>query len=151
MDCPHRIPPLGTPATHHKSYKRHHARLSLRHHHKDRDRWGDPDHSPTTEDITAGVIIEAALDHNTRIDAATTEAAHDNLTQPTEDTATDLTVTDCTGHIADHPNVKALWVINPEIAVGHNHNHPTDLQCTNYTDKIHTPVGWEKDHIQRGT
>ena len=61
-----------------------------------------PDHSHTFEDITAKAIaicIEAALDHNTGIDAATTEAAHDNLTQPTEDTATDLTMTHHTDHM----------------------------------------------------
>ena len=41
----------------------------------------DADHSPTTKDIAAQVImicIEATLDQNTRIDAATTEAAHDD-------------------------------------------------------------------------
>ena len=38
MDCPHGIPPLGTPATHHKSHKGHHARSNLRHHWEDRDR-----------------------------------------------------------------------------------------------------------------
>ena len=72
-------------------------------------------HSPTTEDITAWVFtihIEAALDHNTEIDAATTEVAHDNLTQPAGDTATDLTVTHYTGHIEDHPRITALWVID---------------------------------------
>ena len=37
MDCPHRIPPSGTPATHHKSHKGHYARVSLRHHHEDQD------------------------------------------------------------------------------------------------------------------
>ena len=40
----------------------------------------NPDHSLTFEDITAQVItipIEATLDHNTGIDAATTGAAHD--------------------------------------------------------------------------
>ena len=35
MDYPHRTPPSGTPVTHHKSHKSHHARL--RHHHEDRD------------------------------------------------------------------------------------------------------------------
>ena len=50
----------------------------------------DPNHSLTTKDIAAQIIvihIEAALDHNTGIDAPTTDAAHDNLTQPKEDTA----------------------------------------------------------------
>ena len=64
----------------------------------------DPDHSPTTEDIAGQVImihIKATLDHNTRIDAATTEAAYDNHTQPTYDTTTDLAMTYSTSHIAD--------------------------------------------------
>ena len=46
----------------------------------------DPDHSPTNKDILAQVIvihIEATLDHKTGIHAATTEAVHDDLTQPT--------------------------------------------------------------------
>ena len=104
----------------------------------------DPDHSPTTKDIAAQVImicIETTLNHNTRIDAATTEAAHDDLTQPTKDTATDLTVTHCIGHTADHPHITALQVIDPKIAVGHIHDNPTDLQGMNHTDQIHTPAG----------
>ena len=39
MDCPPRIPPWGTPVTHHKSHKSHHASLSLRDNCEDRDRW----------------------------------------------------------------------------------------------------------------
>ena len=85
--------------------------------------------------------IEATLDHKTRIDAAIIEAAHNNLTQPTEDTATDLTVTHLTDHIADHANIKALHIIGPEIIVGHIHNHPTDLQGMNHTDQVHNPAG----------
>ena len=76
----------------------------------------DSDHSPTFKDIAAQVIvidIEATLDHSTGIYATTTGAAHNDLTQPTEDTATDLAMTHCTGHIADHPNIKALQVIDP--------------------------------------
>ena len=38
MDCPHRIPPSATPGTHHKPHRSHHARLSSRHHHYERDR-----------------------------------------------------------------------------------------------------------------
>ena len=71
----------------------------------------NPDHSPTPVDIAAWVTticIEAALDHNTSIDAATTGPAHYDLTQPTEDIATDLTITHHYSHIADHPNIEAL-------------------------------------------
>ena len=40
MYCPHKIPPLGTPAKHHQSklHKNHHARSRSRHHCEDRDR-----------------------------------------------------------------------------------------------------------------
>ena len=97
------------------------------------------------------IHIEVALDHNTGIDAATTGAAHDDLTQPTGDTPTDLTMTHCTSHIDNHPNIKALWVINPKITVGHIYNHPTDLQGMNHIDQIHTPAGKEEGHILRRT
>ena len=54
------------------------------------------------------IPIEAASDQNTRIDAATTGAAHDNLTQLMEATAIDLTMTNHINHIADHPHIEAL-------------------------------------------
>ena len=72
--------------------------------------------------------MEATLDHNTGIDAATTEAAHDDVTQPTEDTVTHYTVTHCTGHMTDHPYITTPCVMNAEITVGYTHEHPTDLQ-----------------------
>ena len=84
------------------------------------------------------ICIEATLDHNTWIDTDTTEAAHDDLTQPTEDTARDLNVSHCTDHIMDHPQITALQVIDPKITVDHTHNCPTDLKGMNYTDQIHT-------------
>ena len=87
----------------------------------------DPDHSPSLQDIIAWAIvinIETTLDHNTGIDTATTGAAHDDLIQPTENTTTDLAMTLHTSHITDHPNIKALQVIDPEITVDHIYNHP---------------------------
>ena len=51
------------------------------------------------------IPIEAALDHNTGIDAATAGAAHDNLTPPVEATAIGLTMTHHIDHIADHPHI----------------------------------------------
>ena len=82
----------------------------------------NPDHSHTFKDIAAvaiAICIEATLDCNTRIDAPTIEADHYDLAQPREDTATDLTMTHLTDHIADHPSIEALQVINSEIIVGH--------------------------------
>ena len=46
----------------------------------------------------------------------------------------------CTGHITDHPHIAALQVINPEIAGGHTHVHPTDLQGMYHADQICTPA-----------
>ena len=97
------------------------------------------------------IHTEDTLDHNIRIDVATTEAAHDDLTQPTEDTATDLAMTHHISHIADHPHITALWVIDPEIVVGHTHDHPTDLQGMNHADQIHTPAGQEEGCTPRRT
>ena len=47
-------------------------------------------------------------------------------------------MTHCTGHITDYPHITALQVIDPKIAEGHTHNHPTNLQGMNHTDQIHT-------------
>ena len=90
----------------------------------------DPDHSLTFKDLAAWVIViptEAALDFNTRTDAITSEAAHDDLTQLTKHKATDLAMTHYTGCIAGLPNINALQVINPEIIVDYIHAPHTDL------------------------
>ena len=91
----------------------------------------NPGHSPTIKDIVAQVImihVEVTLDHSTRMDTATTGAAHDDLTQPTEVRATDLAMTHHTSHITDYPNIEAFQVINPDITGDHIHDHPTNLQ-----------------------
>ena len=95
----------------------------------------DPDNSSILEDITTQVIvihIEATLDHNTGIDTATTGAVHDDLV-----------------HIADHPNIKVLQVINPRIIVDHIHDHPIAIQDMNLANQIHIPAGQEEDHVPR--
>ena len=97
------------------------------------------------------ICTEATLDHNTGIDTATTEAAQDDLTIPSEDTPTDLTITHQTGHTVDHPHITALQGMDPKIIVGHTHDHPTELQGMNYTDQIHTLAGQEEGHIPRRT
>ena len=91
---------------------------------------GNQDHNLLFKKITAQVVTiltEATQGHNTRIDAATTGAAHDDCTPPIEATAIDLTMTHHIDLIADHPHINILQLINPEIAVGHTHDHPTDL------------------------
>ena len=97
------------------------------------------------------IHIEVTLDHNTGIDATTTQTAHDDLTHPTEDAATDLAMTDHTSHITDHANIKALKIIDPKTAVDHIHDHPTDLQGMNPANQVQIPAGQEEDHIPRRT
>ena len=114
----------------------------------------DPNHSLTFKDITAWVImipIEAALDHNTGIDTATKGAAHNDIALPIEATAINLTMTHHSDHIADHPHIEALQVINPEIIVGHILDHPTDLQGMNHVDEVQSAAGQEENHIPRRT
>ena len=96
------------------------------------------------------IPIEAALDHSTGIDAATMGAAHNDLcSNLIEATAIVLTVTHHINHIANHPHIEALLVIDPEIAVGHIHHHPTDLQGMNHLDQVHNPAGQEENYIPR--
>ena len=114
----------------------------------------DPDHSLIFEDITAQAItihIEATLDHDTKIDAAFTGAAHDYCTPPIEATAINLTMTCNIDHITDHPHIEVLQLINPEIVVGHIYDHPTDLQDRTHADQVHTPTDHEENHTPRRT
>ena len=97
------------------------------------------------------IHIKTTLDHNTEIETTTTGAVYDDLTQPTEDAATDLTMTHHTNYIADHPNIKAPQVIDPGITLGNIHKHPTDPDGMDCADQLHTPAGWEEDHILRRT
>ena len=115
---------------------------------------GNPGHSLMFEGFTAPVImipIEAAVDHNTAIDEATTGAAHDDLAPPIEAIGIDLTMTHYIDHITDHPHIEALQVIDPKIAVDHIHDHPTNLQGMNHIDQVHNPAGQEENHTPRRT
>ena len=86
----------------------------------------NPDHNLSFENITAQVIAiltEVAQGHNTGTDGATTGVAHDDHAPPIEDTAINLTMIHHTDLITDHPQIEVLQLINPEIAVGHTHDH----------------------------
>ena len=92
----------------------------------------NPDHSPTTKDITAQattIHIEATQDHSIGADATTTGEIHNNLTQSTKATATtmDLDKTHHINHIVVLHNINALQATDPETKIGHIHNHLTDL------------------------
>ena len=93
MDCPHKIPPSGTPVIHHKLAKE----LTMPDPVQDitmktgTDK-ANPDHTHIFKNIAPQVITiltEAAQGHNTRIDIATTGAAHDDHAPAIEATPID--------------------------------------------------------------
>ena len=108
MDCPHKIPPSGTPANHHKlpevimsgqvqdiTVKRETGEAN-------------PDHHLIFKDITAQVIAihaEHGQGYNTGINAATTGTAHTNHTSPIEPTAMNLPAAHHIDHITDQPHI----------------------------------------------
>ena len=135
-----------------QTHRGYHARSSLRHHHEDRDRQSQSrpqshchrHHSLRHHNSHRGYSRSQHRDRHNHHRSSSTD-----LTQPTEDAATDLAVTLHTGHIADHPKIEALQVINSKIAVDHIHNHPIDLQDINLANQIHIPAGQEVNHILR--
>ena len=108
----------------------------------------DPDHNLSFADITAQVIMihtEAIQGHNSGINTATTVAAHDTHTPPTEVTAINLAMTYHINHITDHPHKEVPQLTTPEITVDHAHNHPTTLQGRTHTDQVPISADHEKD------
>ena len=114
----------------------------------------NPDHNLIFKNITAQVIViltEATQGNNTRIDTATIGAVHDNHTPPIEATAINLFMICHINHIADHPHIEVLQLINPEIAVDHTHDHPRNLQGRTHTDQVHIPADHQEKHTSRRT
>ena len=70
---------------------------------------------------------------------------------PIEATAINLTMTHHIDLIADHPHIEVLQHINPEITVGHTHDHPTNLQGRTHTDQVHIPADHKENHTSRRT
>ena len=110
----------------------------------------DPDHNLIFKNIRfqdVTILTEADQSHNTRTDAATIGAAHDDHGPPIEATAIDLTVTCCIDLIADHPHIEVLQLI----AVAHTHDHPTNLQGRTHTDQVPILANHEENHTSRET
>ena len=95
------------------------------------------------------ILTETTQGHNTGIDAASTGAAHNDCIPPMEATAINLAMTHHINLIADHPHIEVLQLTNPEIAVCHTYNHPTDLQGRTDTDQVHIPADHEENHTSR--
>ena len=97
------------------------------------------------------IHTQATQGHNIGINAATTRAAHDNHAPPIEATNIDPTATHHINHISDHPHIEVLQLTNPEIAVDHTPDLPTNLQGRTHTDQVHIPVDHEGNHTSRRT
>ena len=135
MDCPHKIPPSETPVIHHKLPRSHHIRSSSKHHCEERDRRSQSRSQFHFQKHCSLSHHDSNRCHSKDgIDAATIGAAHDNCTSLIEATAINLTVTHQIYHIADHPHIEVLQLINPEITIDHTHNHPTNLQDRTHTE-----------------
>ena len=83
VDCPHILPPSGTPAHHHKSqsWPRHHNSSTSCHHPKIGTEAVDLNHNHTTDDTTAKVNInplEHILGHNTETTGDIAGVVHAN-------------------------------------------------------------------------
>ena len=72
-------------------------------------------------------------------------------TPPTEATTIDCTTPHHINHIRDHPDIEVLQLTNPEVAVDHAHNLPTDLQGRPHTDQVHFQVDHEENHTSKRT
>ena len=156
MDCPHGIPPLGTPAKHHKPrpHRSCPARSSSRHHCEDRDRQSHSRSQSHFTDIAAQVIIthtEAAPGHNTGIITTTQELVHNAHTPHTEITVINATATHHTTPTASHPHTEVSQPTTSEIEVDPIHIHPSNPPGEICTGQIHIPADHEANHTTRRT
>ena len=140
MDIPHRIPPSGTQAPHHKAHKNSYTRSSYRHHWETEKEETSPDHSLDTADTIAPAImtcIEAAPDHNNRTGSATIEAAQDDPIQHTEDTVIGPTMTHHTRHTTNPQHTTAHQATTLRTSADLIHAHPTDHWSILHTKEDH--------------
>ena len=150
MDCPHMIPPLGTPAKHHKSkpHKSHHTRSSSRHHYEDRDKQrhlrSQPhfhrDCSSSHQDPHRGHCRSWHRDtcHHHRSSSQCLNSTYRSYSyQPCHDTPH--------RHTADHPHTEAHHTTS-EIEACCIHVHPTNPHNEPHIGHTCTPVDHEVNH-----
>ena len=149
MDCPHRIPPSGTPVKHHwpKPHRSYHARSSSRHHHEDRDGQScsrsqshfHRHHSSSHHDSYRGHSRSWHQDNHSH-PRSSSQCSHSTYRDYSHQSRhhTDL--------ITDHQCMEVPQLTTPEIAVDHAHEHPTNLQSEIHTGHIHIPADLEANH-----
>ena len=153
MDFPHKIPPSGTPVTHHRHTEvvtQDQAQGTIG---KTGREGTTLDHILHTADITVPVVVtctEAAPGHHTRTGITAIEVAQDSLTQHTGDIATYPTMTHHSGHTAHitviqtttletaEEHIAAHQATTLKTTVDPAHDHPTTHQSTGHTRRDHT-------------
>ena len=124
MDCPHRMPPSGTPVHHHRSHSQHRypTRSTSCHHHEDRYKCSRSRsqshhqryHSQSHHDSTEAILV-------------CTTGATDNITEVIHDAHTQIlisTVLTMTLHIEGHLHIGAHQ-FTYRITAYHTLNQPT--------------------------
>ena len=149
MDCPHRIPPSGTPAHHHrlKSHSSHHSRSTLGHRHEDRYRCSWSRSQSTLANITAKVTItptEAIPGHTLGIIDDITGVVHDAHIQPLTHIVFTVTL-----HITDPLCIEALQ-LTPEITANLTLDQPTNPPRKLFANLHHIPGDHQAKHIPKG-
>ena len=125
-------PPTEYPSQGHQHHTTRHAEIATTDQAlgtKTKKEETSPNHSVDTENFIAPAIMictEATPNHNNGTGTATIEAAQDDPTQYTEDTAKGPTATHHTCHTAIPQHTLAHQATALRIAVDHTHNHLTN-------------------------
>ena len=149
MDCPHRIPPSGTPAHQHrsKSHGSHHTRSTSCSSHEDRYRCSQSRCQSDLTNIKAKITIaptESLPGHTTGIIDDITGVGHDAHTQPLMHIILTMTL-----YITDHLCIEALQ-LTPEITAHHALDQHTNPSRKPHTDLHHIPRDHKAKHIPKG-
>ena len=149
MDCPHRIPPSGTPEHHHrpKSHSSCHTRSTLCHYHKDRYRSSQSRSQSHPHRYNSKSHHNSYRGHSrscNKDNSNTTGVVHNAHTQPLTHIIFTMTL-----HIADHLHIEALQ-LTPGITADYaldQHTNPPRKPCT---DLHYIPADHKAKHIAKG-
>ena len=149
MDCPHRIPPSGTPAHCHRpqSCSNHHTRSNSCHHHEDRYR------SSRSRSQSHPCRYHSKSHHNSyRGHSRSTTGITDTIAGVVHGTHTQTLIhiiLAMTLHIVDHLPTEALQ-LTPGITADHTLAQPTNPPGKSLINLYHIPEDHKGKHIPKG-
>ena len=149
VDCPHRIPPSGTPGHHHRpqSQNSHHNRSTSHHHHKNRYRYSRSLSQSHQYRYPSKSHHDSYRSHPVHITGMTddiTGVVHDAHTQVLVHIILTLTL-----HTADHLHIGALQ-LTQETAADHTLNQPINHLRRAHTKFYHNLDDHKLKHILKG-